>query len=318
MSAEFSLIEDYFSAQARRRPTPALLGIGDDGAVLEIPPRQQLVVTMDTLVAERHFPATTDPVDIGWKSLAVNVSDLVAMAATPFYFLLSLTLPAADDAFLRGFSRGLFEAADAFGIALVGGDTCKGPLSISIQASGLVSRQQFVTRSGARPGDHILLSGCVGAAALGLESIRQGLTLSAAQQASCAHALNRPQPRLDLIEPLRRYASAAIDVSDGLVADLGHILEQSGVGAELVQSRIPACDGVIESNRLDLALGGGDDYEIVFTVAEAHMPALLQDAADVGLALFDIGLITTSGYFMRQGSARMDLSTTRGFDHFGA
>jgi len=295
-----------------------VLGIGDDAAVMAVPKGQQLVVTMDTLVAGRHFPGNTLPEDIGYKSLAVNVSDLVAMAATPFYFLLSITMPNADEDFLRGFSQGLFEAANEFAIPLVGGDTCKGPLSISIQASGLVDEGRFVTRRGAKPGDKIMLSGVVGAAALGLDSMQTKLRLNASQQAFCENALNRPQPRVDLIELLKKYAHSAIDISDGLIADIGHILQQSAVGAILDKYKIPAYEALADYQRYDYALNGGDDYQVAFTVAPDIFAELLQVAQQSGITLYEIGEITDSGYLMKEGATMRDLANFRGFDHFGS
>ncbi len=318
MSAEFSLIEQYFAGRVTAPGQHTILGIGDDAAVLSVPHGQQLVVTMDTLIAGRHFPETTNPFDIGWKSLAVNVSDLAAMAAQPFYFLLSLSLPRADKAFLQSFSDGLFAAAQAFEIELVGGDTCKGSLSITVQASGLVECAQYVTRGGAQPGDKIFLSGEVGAAALGLASLQGKVELTEQERQHCLSTLNRPQPRLDLLQILRLFATSAIDVSDGLLADLGHILQQSGVGAILDQRRIPAYSGILKHNRLDDALRGGDDYQLVFTVAAQDVDAMMHLAQRQSLTLFEIGEITAQGYYLQTESGLQDCTQTGGFDHFGA
>ncbi|MCK4706980.1 MAG: thiamine-phosphate kinase [Gammaproteobacteria bacterium] len=316
---EFSLIEKYFTGQAQQRKGEyTALGIGDDAAVLNIPSGQQLVVSMDTLIAGRHFPVETNPFDIAYKSLAVNVSDLVAMAATPAYFLLSLTLPEANEYFLNVFSQGLFAAADEFDIALVGGDTCKGPLSISIQASGLVPQGKFVTRSGAKIGDKIIVSGKLGAAALGLASVQGKVKLSVADEKHCVDALNRPSPRLDLNDLLSTYASSAIDLSDGLVGDLGHILSNSSVGAVIDRQKIPAYEGLSEHNLFDYALTGGDDYQMLFTVAEKDMNSFKDFAMQEGLELFVIGEIVKQGYIMQDQNNSIDLSTFRGFDHFAS
>ena len=319
VQGEFSLIEKYFSNPAQcRNSKHTVLGIGDDAAVISIPEGKQLVVTMDTLIADRHFPADSYPADIAYKSLAVNVSDLAAMAATPAFFLLSLTLPEADEVFLNGFSKGLFSAADEFAISLVGGDTCKGPLSISIQASGFVAADRFVRRSGANIGDKIVVSGRLGAAALGLASMQKKVKLSVNQQHDCLSALNRPRPRLDLIDLLQKYASSAIDLSDGLVGDLGHILKQSSVGAVIDREKIPAYEGLYEHNMFDLCLTGGDDYQILFTVADKNLDFLLNSAQQAKLDLYVIGEIVEQGYFMNDHNQSIDLAKFRGFDHFAS
>lgn len=314
---EFSLIEKYFSFHSLQRNRGyTALGIGDDAAILNVPPGQQLVVTMDTLVADVHFPLDTDPQQIAYKSLAVNVSDLVAMAATPAYFLLSITMPEEDEYFLEAFSQGLFEAADEFDIPLVGGDTCKGPLSITIQASGFIPLNRYVTRCGARIGDRIFVSGVLGAAALGLEAVQNRVDLPIQQEQFCLIALNKPQPRLDLINLLRKYATAAIDLSDGLIGDLGHILDNSKVGAVIDRQKIPAYEALNELNCFDYALTGGDDYQILFTVAENEIGDLMHSADQQKLELFEIGEIVKSGYLMVDQDKSTDLSTYRGFDHF--
>ncbi len=318
---EFSIIEKYFSSQTRQRKNNhTVLGIGDDAAIINVPAGQQLVATMDTLITGVHFPVETSPRDIAYKSLAVNVSDLVAMAATPAYFLLSLSMPAADEVFLKAFSTGLFEAADEFGIALVGGDTCKGPLSITIQASGFVTDNNYVTRSGAAIGDKIFVSGQLGAATLGLAAIQQKVNLTDVQTTHCVNALNRPEPRIDLINLLRNYASSAIDVSDGLVGDLGHILTSSEVGAIIEKSKIPAYMALHDHGLFDFALTGGDDYQILFTVADKEMTNLIDSAKQVGQELYEIGEIVKQGYVLVDQDKSIDLSmnhsTLKGFDHF--
>jgi thiamine-monophosphate kinase len=293
-----------------------VLGIGDDAALLVPPHGTQLVQTIDTLIEGRHFPAQTSPEDIAWKSLAVNVSDLAAMAATPWCFLLSLTLPDDDPGFLKRFSQGLFEAAQAFGIRLVGGDTCRGALSITIQASGYVESETAVTRGGAQVGDHIFVSGPLGLGALGLASINGQIALPSQDQQLGELKLNRPQPRIDLVELLRCHASAAIDVSDGLVADLGHILENSKVGALLGQAQLPVPSWIRGNDEYRYALAGGDDYELVFTVPAESLEPMLQEAQANNLEINEIGIITEHGFELEQGNNRLDLSDYRGFDHF--
>lgn len=314
---EFSLIEQYFSNPASRHPGEnTILGIGDDAAVLQAPVHHQLVATIDTLVAGRHFPPQTSARNIAYKSLAVNVSDLVAMAATPAFFLLSLTLPDVNDDFLTAFSSGLFEAAEAFGIQLVGGDTCKGPLSITIQASGFVPSDRFVTRSTASVGDRIFVSGKLGAAALGLAYVQGRVELDAQQSRTCIDALNRPLPRLDLIPLLRDFATSAIDLSDGLVGDLAHILAQSGVGARLDKDKLPVIDWILQHDQYHYALSGGDDYQILFTVAEQNRDEVMNLAQRSNSDVTDIGVITKTGLEWLDATNTIDLSSYRGFDHF--
>ena len=316
---EFSLIEEYFTRQARSiQKAGVILGIGDDAAVLKVPEFHQLVVTMDTLIADHHFPLNTQPGDIAYKSLAVNVSDLAAMAASPFYFVLSLSLPEADESFLQDFSRGLFAAAREFDIALVGGDTCKGPLSITIQASGLVPDDAYISRSGAKPGDRIFVSGELGTAALGLASIQGKIALEDKLLQRCLQSLNRPRPRLDLIPFIREFATAAIDVSDGLVADLGHILDSSESGAMLEKSQLPVCDWIRQQQLYDYALGGGDDYELLFTVPQKQVESFRSHAQQVGITVSEIGRIlpVSEGYRMRDQSDLIEMNYFQGFNHF--
>lgn len=235
MPSEFALIERYF-----KRPTRhTLLGAGDDGALLQPTPGLQLVVSTDMLVAGTHFLADTDPRDLGWKTLAVNVSDMAAMGATPRWALLAAALPAATEAWIAAFADGFFACAQAFDIDLVGGDTTRGPHNFCVTIFGEVPPDQALRRSGARAGDEIWVSGQPGLAALGLAHLQGRCVLPEPARASCLAALQRPQPRVALGLALRGLASAAIDVSDGLLADLGHILEQSGLAAVIDETRLP-------------------------------------------------------------------------------
>jgi thiamine-monophosphate kinase len=314
---EFSLIHQYFARpSAHSVNTSALLGIGDDAAVIQLPENRLLVQTMDTLIAGRHFPQTTSARDIAYKSLAVNVSDLAAMAATPWCYLLSLTLPEVDHDFLSDFSSSLFEASAEFGIQLIGGDTCKGPLSISIQASGHVASGAYVTRKGARVGDRVLLSGCIGSAALGLSSLLGRCELDPDTENQCLQALNRPVPRVDLIQLLGQYASSAIDISDGLASDLGHILQQSGVGALIQQNVLPVPEWIRKHDQYQYALGGGDDYQIVFTVSKSNYELIMDVVEQQHLDITDIGEITEQGFWLQTSSERIDLKQYQGFNHF--
>jgi len=318
---EFSLIDQYFRHPAELSPASAvgnqLLGIGDDASVMQLPADRLLVQTMDTLIEGRHFPASTSAADIAYKCLAVNVSDLVAMAATPWTFLLSLTVPNKDHEFLSSFSESLFCAADDFGISLIGGDTCKGTLSITIQANGHVGRNEYVTRGGARVGDYIMVSGHLGAAALGLAGLQGRCHLHADDQAACLQMLNRPRPRTDLIQLLGRYARSAIDVSDGLVSDLGHILQQSGVGAKLDKQALPVYQWIRDNDQYQYALSGGDEYQIVFTINAMDYASVMKKISAQGLDITPIGRITEqTDFILNEGAASIDLNQYMGFNHF--
>lgn len=267
---EFALIRRFF--RERLQPPSVILGPGDDGALLAPTPGQQLVMTLDTLVSGRHFPEDFPAFDIGWRSLAVNLSDLAAMGAIPRWCLLSLSLPQVDEAWLASFCDGFFTLADQHGISLVGGDTVRGPLAISVQASGEVPPGQALLRSGAKAGDRICLAGVPGLASAGLQAWQAG---SSAQFPELIEAFARPQPQLQLATQLRGIASACLDISDGLLADLQHILEESGaLGADIQLSSLPGHPALAawgnEAQRLQVQLAGGDDYLLLFTVPPAH------------------------------------------------
>lgn len=315
--SEFELIRQYFERQAIVRDD-VVLGIGDDAALLRVPEGYELVVTVDTLIAGVHFPEHTASAAIGHKALAVNLSDLAAMGAEPAWFTLALTLPEGDAVWLEGFASGLHDLAMQAGVALVGGDTTRGPLSITIQAMGLVPQGQALRRDGAHAGDLIYVSGRLGAAGLALDGLQGRLTVTAGEQASLQPGLDRPQPRLVDGMKLRGLASSAIDISDGLLADLGHILERSGgLGASLRLADIPlaAVGAIAYETRLRAALYAGDDYELCFTVPVSrseNLAAVLPDARCIGVVEMEPGLrgITSAG-------ERIALDV-RGYDHFGA
>ena len=260
---EFALIRRYFH---HAQGDSVVAGPGDDAAIVTPPVGHELVLTQDTSLAGRHFPLDMAAADVGYRCLAVNLSDLAAMGAQPLWFLLSLTLPEVDEAWLEGFAAGLFELADATGISLVGGDVTRGPLSVSIQATGAVPVGQALRRSGARVGDAICVGGVTGAGLLGLQQWQQGQR----EGAAVAH-FRRPVPQLALGQALRGTATACIDISDGTVADLGHILAASGgLGAVLDEALLPVgtallgdCD--VQTQR-QLQLQGGDDYVLLFTL----------------------------------------------------
>ena len=314
---EFSLIERFFG-DTGSSPYPAVLSQGDDAAVIEIPHGMQAVMSMDTLICDVHFPAQTSAADIASKALAVNLSDLAAMAATPAWFMLSLSLPDYDESWLRAFSDSLKRSADHYQLELIGGDTCRGPLSVTVQITGLVEAGCQVTRHGARAGDKILVSGTLGNASMGLAQLQQKIQLPEATRAHCLSALNQPIPRLELGDFLSRYASAAIDLSDGLVGDLGHILGRSGVGARIRQADLPANQWLVENNAYHHALYGGDDYELCFTLPRQYQSVMKQWNLDnPDCLLTEIGEITDSNYTLVEGDQLIDLSDRQGYRHFG-
>lgn len=286
MAREFDLIRRYFA-----RPTPsAILGPGDDGALLQPSPGQQLVVSTDMLVAGTHFFPDTPPDDLGWKTLAVNVSDLAAMGATPRWATLAASLPEADENWIAAFAAGFFACAHHFGLDVVGGDTTQGPLNFCVTVLGEVPPGAALRRSGASLSDDIWVSGQPGLAALGLRFLQQGIELPDTWKSRCLSALHRPHPRVDLGLALRGKASAAIDVSDGLLADLGHIAEASGLMAELSLDALPALpEGVDHDTALACQLAGGDDYELCFTAAPSQRETLTTLAALLALPLTRIG-----------------------------
>lgn len=278
---EFELIRRYFAKLTPPRNDVAL-GIGDDAAVLTPPRGHEVVVTTDTLVAGRHFPDDTDPQAVGWKALAVNLSDLAAMGAEPRWFTLALTLRMADPEWLAGFAAGLGALAREAGIALVGGDTTQGPLSITITAMGTVPAGKAIRRTGAKVGDAICVTGTLGDAALALklgqgESGGRGES-SSAELESLRLRLNRPWPRIAAGAAVRGLAHAAIDLSDGLAGDLGHILAASKVGAEIDATRLPmspAFKALSEpEQRLALQVSAGDDYELCICLPPANIRKL--------------------------------------------
>ena len=311
---EFDLIERYFKAPARAmRPNDAVaLGIGDDCALLQPAAGMQLAISSDMLVEGRHFFADVDPFTLGHKALAVNLSDLAACGAKPLAFTLALALPQADEAWLAPFSRGLLALAAEHNCALIGGDTTQGPLNICITVFGEVPKNGALLRSGAQVDDDIYVSGALGDARLALEVLRGNLTLSAEAFAAARARLEMPTPRVALGMALRGIASSAIDVSDGLLGDLGHILKQSQVGAVIDTSiainliaiqaiNTPSISKFTYQKQLQYALSGGDDYELVFTapvtMREAVQAASLKAAtkisrvgqieAELGLRLID-------------------------------
>ena len=285
--AEFSLIEKYFSTLGPAR-SDVLLAVGDDAAQVVLPPNMTLVAAIDTMVAGVHFPENTSAVDVGYKLLAVNLSDIAAMGAEPTWFTLALTLPHSDEAWLAGFASGMSDLAQRHQVQLVGGDTTKGPMVLSLQAQGLVPEAECLRRSGATSGDNIYVTGCVGDAALGLKVALQGAAYP--DGGYLLNRLNRPIPRVEIGIALRGIASSAIDISDGLLADLGHICRQSGVAAQLDLNQLPLSAAYRSASvGIDVALSGGDDYELCFTAGVAHHQHIQQLAQQYNCPINCIG-----------------------------
>jgi len=314
---EFELIQTFFTRQQISRADVAA-GIGDDAALLQPPPGQQLAVTSDLLVSGVHFFPDADPVALGHKALAVNLSDLAAMGAEPAWFLLNLTLPQVDTAWLEKFCQGMFGLAREYGVQLVGGDTSRGPLAIAIEAHGFVPAGQALRRSGARVGDRVYVTGTLGDAALTLQQRLGRLPLQQNEIASAAARLDRPTPRVREGMALRGLANSAIDVSDGLLADLGHILEMSRVGARIFLDRIPVspiCRAHLKELGWDAVLATGDDYELCFTVPAANIVAL--EKLPLAGAFHHIGEIEAeAGLRIVDESGKAYRPRETGHDHF--
>jgi len=290
------------------------LGIGDDAAVLEMPAGHHLVAATDTLNAGIHFPTGTSPFDIGYKCLAVNLSDLAAMGAIPRWALLSLSLPEADPEWVHLFSEGFSSLARAHDVTLVGGDTTSGPMSISLTALGSIEPGKQLTRAGAKPGDILVVSGTIGGAALALEQLQAG------KAAPEQHLLDRPQPRVSLGRSLTGYASACIDVSDGLLADLGHVLRASGCGAKLEMAKLPhtrLLAGLEDEAKWCYQLSGGDDYELLFTLPPQHREWLSTCSQTLDTSLSVIGEIEQDEGIRCLGKDGKEFHPPKtGFEHF--
>lgn len=313
---EFELIRQYFQRPAAN----TLLGVGDDAALVMPTAGKALAVSSDMLVSGRHFFADADPYWLGHKALAVNLSDMAAMGARPRWFLLSLALPEVDEGWLEGFSAGLLSLADAHDVALVGGDTTRGPLNLSIQIIGEVAADKALRRDQALPGDDIWISGCVGEAALGLRHLQQQLHLPPALCPLALQRLHAPLPRVSLGLALAPYSRCAIDISDGLVADLSHICEQSGCGALLSLAALPQSPLLLSVDtdlRQQVMLAGGDDYELCFTARPEHAAHLALLSQQLALPLTRIGsIVAGSGVQLQQADGSLLQRSFKGFDHF--
>ena len=313
---EFDLIAKYFTRPVRR----AGLGIGDDCALLAPSAGMQLAVSTDMLVEGRHFVSTVPPRRLGHKALAVNLSDLAACGARPLAFTLALSLPQVDTVFLEGFSTGLLMLADTFDCELVGGDTTQGPLNLCITVFGEVPIGQALLRSGAAAGDDLYVSGTLGDARLALEVWRGSAALDAADFEATRLAMEQPQPRVALGLALRGVATSAIDVSDGLIGDLGHILQRSGVGASVDVDALPR-SAVMQAQPPALqrtcSLVGGDDYELLFSAPPQRADAVAAAGRQAGVRLTRIGRIEADpGLLLRDGAGQPVLERPASFDHF--
>lgn len=316
---EFELIRNYFASQPVARGD-TLVGIGDDAAVIQPPPGMDTVVTTDVLAANVHFFESIDPTALGHKSLAVNLSDLAAMGAVPAWFLLDLTLPEADADWLQAFAGGLFGLAQRYDVQLIGGDTARGPLSVAITAIGLVPEGKCMRRRGAQPGDVIYVTGTLGDAALTLAALRGERTLATDDLVVIRDRMDRPTPRVAEGIALRRQASSAIDISDGLTADLGHILQASGVGARLNLGALPlsaAYRKYLPQIGWDYALAGGDDYELCVTVPPGRVNSVDKLADASGFSMAAVGEITAGRTLeIYDALGRLYEPQRKGFEHF--
>ena len=324
MTSEFDLIKHYFAERSERSErNDVLLGIGDDCALLRVPAGKALAVSLDMLVAGRHFPADTPAIDIGHKALAVNLSDLAAQGAEPAWVTLGLALPEIDATWLEQFCQGFFILAERFKVRLVGGDTTRGSLTVAIQIHGFVSTEKALCRSGAKPGDVIMVTGTLGDAGLALAMLLEKKAVNTTDQAYLRTRLQRPMPRITQGLALAGIASAAIDISDGLAQDLGHILNASGVGARLWVEQLPLSSALQNNVTLEeaitLALSAGDDYELCFTVP-AQQAAYVQQLAleqQWDCACHPIGVIEAEpGLRLINSDGSSFKLNNKGYDHF--
>ena len=310
MPSEFALIDRYF----RRPVRHTVLGVGDDAAIVRPSPGCELVISTDMLVAGTHFLPNAEPGDLGWKTLAVNLSDMAAMGALPRWAVLAAALPAATETWLEKFTQGFFACAEEFGVDVIGGDTTKGPRNFCVTIFGEVPSGQALLRSGAHLYEEIWVSGMPGRAALGLAHLQERIELTEPALSVCLAALHRPQPRVELGLALRRLASSCIDVSDGLLADLGHLLEASSLAATLQIEALPT-----PGMERDAYLAGGDDYELIFTAPAINHVNIVSLSEELDLPLTCIGK-TEAGQAGRltlfDAAGHPVEIAQRGFDHF--
>ncbi len=324
MLNEFDIIERYFHRLQTRLPNDVLLEIGDDAAAILPKSAESLVMSIDTLVNEVHFAATTPPHAIGYKALAVNISDLAAMGAKPRFALLALTLPEISEQWLEQFSQGFFELLQSYQIVLLGGDLTHGPLSITVQVTGVVAKEKMLRRSSAKVGDGIFVTGSLGDAAYALRCQQQQLMTHTALLQRTQQRLDYPTPRVEMGLNLAGVAHAAIDISDGLLADLQHICTCSHLGAEIWLDHLPIaedmCAQLEKEDRQNLALTGGDDYELCFTAPLNQQELIIKKAKELDLACQQIGVITQNSEIVIKYNDMnpeiMPLPKYKGYQHF--
>jgi thiamine-monophosphate kinase len=317
MLSEFDLITRYFNRPTRH----TVLGVGDDAALLAPTPGHELAASTDTMVEGVHFFPEVEPDSLGHKALAVNLSDMAAMGATPKWAMLALTVPKADEAWFEGFARGFFALAAEHDVDLIGGDTARGPRNICVQIMGEVPHGRALRRDGARVGDDVWVSGQVGAAAAAVAHLKGDLSLRGSVLAHCLVRLHRPAPRVALGRMLIGVANSAIDISDGLLGDLGHICERSGVGAAIEFAAIPCSAELMPLRGHALVtraiLTGGDDYELCFTAVAGRRSEIEALSARVGLALTRIGrIVADTGIVVADEAGKAMSARDGGFDHF--
>lgn len=317
---EFELIAECFS-QAGHKRADVQLGVGDDGAVVQVREGFDLVVTTDTMVEGVHFFPDMDPRALGHKLVTVNISDLAAMGAEPTWLSLGLTLPKVDPAWLKAFAEGLSETADYYSCQLIGGDTCRGPLTLTLTAHGVVPRGKALTRRGAQVGDYIYVTGTLGDAALGLMLLQQQAEVSKKHRAHIMQRFHYPTARVALGQSLRSIASSCMDLSDGLFGDIQHILQRSNVGASIDVNKLPLSQALRDScdtaTALRCALSGGEDYELLFTVPENKRSALEVLLSPYGVAITCIGRITgVSGKLELKQGDQLYAYQHQGYQHF--
>ena len=317
---EFDLIKRYFSRKSLQNDV--VLSVGDDCAITSISTGYQLAITTDTLVEGTHFLPSISPADLAYKSVAVNLSDLAAMGATPTWMSLALTLPEIKEAWLAEFSQSLFAILDRYGVSLIGGDTTKGPLSITLTAQGFLPENQGLFRHQAKVGDWIFVSGFLGDSAAGLDLLLQNRKIENESDRYFIQRHLHPTPRVELGLALRAFSCCALDISDGLLADLEHILERSQVGAEIYLENLPLshhlCTQYEQTQAEKFALTGGEDYELCFTVSEEKREEMEQVLRSQGIKVTCIGQIlpATSGLNLLKNGKKIALPTHIGFDHF--
>lgn len=316
---EFELIKQFFRDQIVKRKD-VTLGIGDDCALVVPPERQHIAVTTDTLVEGVHFPKQTEPRAIGHKSVAVSLSDLGAMGAEPTWISLALTMPDADEEWLKEFCAGVFELCEFYNVQLIGGDTTQGPLSITVTAQGFTPFEKHICRCGAKAGDWVYVTGDLGDAALALKHIQGKVMVDAVYREQILTKLNYPKPKVLVGQSLREYASSAIDLSDGLISDLGHLCSASNVGANIVLDDLPIsavlADTLGKEQAIDLALTGGDDYELLFTVSEDNKVGMETALTHAGTKVTCIGQLNGSEKITTTMDNKPVQINSSGYEHF--